>query len=179
MMMIDEFANVPAVQFEHAVPVRPFVDVPSGHAVQSGLDALSAFASVAQPPPRDVRPAEQLAQTGPRSPQPKPLQPYWPAVQKRGHAEAAAVAETDIVGADVCDGAAELELDAVAVDVPEEVALAVAVLVGVTVTSASATPATAAASSSARSAPAARGAVWRGMGPGGRARATATGRRRQ
>ena len=130
-MMIDEFAYVPAVQFEHAVPLRPFVDDPSGHAAQtSGFDdALMLFASVAQPPPRDERPAEQLAQTGPRSPHPEPLQPYCPTAQKRGQPEAEAVAETDMVGADERDN--EPDADAEEVDVFEGVGENVMVVEGV------------------------------------------------
>jgi hypothetical protein len=168
-MMIDEFAYVPAVQFEHAVPLRPFVDDPSGHAAQtSGFDdALMLFASVAQPPPRDERPAEQLAQTGPRSPHPEPLQPYCPTAHKRGHAEGAAVAETELVGERVGKGVDDREPDAVAVDdavADEDVVLElVDVEEAVAVSdSASAAPTTAAASSNARSAPTAR-VAWRGM----------------
>ena len=175
-----EFAYVPAVQFEHTVPFRPFVDVPSRHAVQSGLDALSALASVAQPPPLDVRPAAQFAHTGPL--QSRPLQPYCPAAQNSRHGAAEAVAKAELVG----DGANELEPDADAVEgsdaegvvvffdmVGEGVSVGVGEGVdeidmvddGVGLAVGLATT-TAAASSSARSAPVARGAAWRDIGDG-------------
>jgi hypothetical protein len=186
------------VQFEQVVPVRPFVDVPASQAKHTRwLDvSLMLLASVAQPPPRDVRPAEQFAQTGPRLPQPEPLQPNCPAVHIRGHADAAAVAETELEGADdsepdavalddavavevddavdvsdlvvevVGDGVDELEVVMLGVGVNDSVMVGDGVTVGDGELCASAAPTTAAARSSARSAPAARGAAWRDIGCG-------------